>query len=58
MIGYCDQAQGTNHDFYQSYRQVGGRNGHFDLPATGNHDWSSWAPQLAAMSSDIVSTIR
>jgi len=58
MIGYCDQAQGTNHDFYQQYRQGFGQNGHFDFPTTGNHDWSSWGPQLAAMSGDVAAAIR
>jgi S-formylglutathione hydrolase FrmB len=58
MIGYCDQAQGTNRDFYQHYREVGGHNGHFDFPPGGEHDWSSWGPQLGAMSGDIVAAIR
>jgi S-formylglutathione hydrolase FrmB len=58
MIGYCDQAQGSNRDFYAHYRDVGGRNGHFDFPAGGNHDWSSWGPQLAAMSGDLPAAIR
>jgi S-formylglutathione hydrolase FrmB len=58
MIGYCDQAQGTNRAFYQHYRSVGGHNGHFDFPAGGNHDWSSWGPQLGAMSGDLVAAIR
>jgi S-formylglutathione hydrolase FrmB len=58
MIGYCDQAQGTNHDFYQQYRAGYGHNGHFDLPATGNHDWSSWGAQLAAMSGDLAESIK
>ena len=58
MIGYCDQAQGTNHDFYQQYRAGYGHNGHFDLPATGNHDWSSWSAQLAAMSGDLAASIK
>jgi S-formylglutathione hydrolase FrmB len=58
MIGYCDQAQGTNHDFYQLYRASGVNNAHFDLPASGNHDWSSWGPQLAAMSGDLAATIK
>jgi S-formylglutathione hydrolase FrmB len=58
MIGYCDQAQGTNKVFYQQYRQAGGHNGHFDLPTTGNHDWSSWGPQLAAMAGDVAATIK
>ena len=58
MIDYCDQAQGSNRAFYQHYRVVGGHNGHFDMPPSGNHDWSSWGPQLAAMAPDIVATIR
>src|SRR5690606_36854852 len=29
MIGYADQAQGSNRTFYAHYRQIGGRNGHF-----------------------------
>ena len=58
MIGYCDQAQGSNRTFYQHYRQVGGHNGHFDFPASGNHDWSTWGPQLGAMTGELVATIR
>jgi S-formylglutathione hydrolase FrmB len=57
MIDYCDQAAGTNRAFYQQYRSVGGHNGHFDFPTSGNHDWSSWGPQLAAMSGDITAAI-
>jgi S-formylglutathione hydrolase FrmB len=58
MIGYCDQAQGTNREFYQLYRAGAGQNGHFDFPVSGNHDWSSWGPQLAAMSGDLAATIK
>ncbi len=58
MIGYCDQAQGSNRVFYQHYRSVGGHNGHFDFPTGGDHDWSSWGPQLAALAPDLVATIR
>jgi S-formylglutathione hydrolase FrmB len=58
MIGYCDQAQGSNRSFYQHYRGVGGHNGHFDIPAGGEHDWGTWGPQLAAMSGDLAATIR
>ena len=58
MIGYPDQAQGTNHSFLLQYQTVGGRNGHFDLPVNGDHGWSSWAPQLGAMSGDMVAAIR
>ena len=58
MIGYPDQAQGTNRMFYQQYRAVGGHNGHFDFPTGGDHGWSSWGPQLAAMSGDLVAAIK
>ena len=58
MIGYCDQAQGSNRTFYEHYRSVGGHNGHFDFPTGGNHDWSSWGPQLGAMSGDLAAAIK
>jgi S-formylglutathione hydrolase FrmB len=58
MIGYCDQAQGSNRSFFAQYRAVHGANGHFDIPDGGQHDWSSWGPQLAAMSGDLANTIR
>jgi S-formylglutathione hydrolase FrmB len=58
MIGYCDQAQGSNRVFYSQYRAVGGNNGHFDIPAGGQHDWPTWAAQLAAMSNDLIATIK
>jgi S-formylglutathione hydrolase FrmB len=57
MIGYCDQAQGSNRSFYQHYRAVGGANGHFDFPAEGQHDWLTWGLQLAAMSADLAAAI-
>jgi S-formylglutathione hydrolase FrmB len=58
MIGFADQAEGSNHDFYEHYRTAGGHNGHFDLPTRGDHGWSSWGPQLAAMSGDLVASIK
>ena len=58
MIGYPEIAQGTNRTFYAQYRNAGGSNGHFDFPATGDDGWSSWRPQLVAMSADLTSTIR
>ena len=58
MIGYCAIAQGTNREFYQHYRTVGGHNGHFDFPPSGEHDWGTWGPQLAAMSGELVTTIK
>lgn len=58
MIGYCDQAQGSSRSFYSNYRSAGGHNGHFDFPTGGQHDWSSWGPQLGALSADLAQAIR
>jgi S-formylglutathione hydrolase FrmB len=58
MIGYPDIAQGTNLVFQGAYRGVGGHNGHFDFPFGEDHGWSTWAPQLGAMSGDLVAYIR
>jgi S-formylglutathione hydrolase FrmB len=58
MLGYCDQAQGSNRSFYDHYRTVGGHNGHFDIPPAGSHDWSTWAQQLATMSADLAGSIK
>jgi S-formylglutathione hydrolase FrmB len=57
MIGYADQAQGSNRAFYTHYHAQGGRNAHVDLPATGDHGWSTWAPQLRALASDLAKWI-
>lgn len=57
MIGYCDQAQGTNRSFFASYRANGGGNAHFDFPTGGQHDWGNWAAQLGAMSGDLAGAI-
>lgn len=58
MIGYADLATGSARFFYNTYRRVGGHNGHFDFPTGGDHGWGTWAPQLGAMSGDIVAAIR
>jgi S-formylglutathione hydrolase FrmB len=58
MLGYPEEAQGTNHSFFAQYSQVGGKNGHFDFPDGGDNGWSTWGPQLGAMSSDLVGSIR
>jgi S-formylglutathione hydrolase FrmB len=58
VLGFSDQATGSNLEFYQQYRTVGGHNGHFDIPAGGDNGWGSWSGQLAAMSGDIAGTIR
>jgi S-formylglutathione hydrolase FrmB len=58
MIGYADQAQGSSRAFYSHFRMAGGSNGHFDFPASGDNGWSTWAPQLAAMSDDLTASIK
>jgi S-formylglutathione hydrolase FrmB len=58
MIGYCDIAQGSNRTFYAHYRAVGGRNGHFDFPTGGNHDWGSWSAQLGALANDVAAAVK
>ncbi|ORW32723.1 hypothetical protein AWB91_09520 [Mycobacterium paraense] len=58
MIGYCDQALGSNREFYLHYHQIGGNNAHADFPSGVNHDWSTWSAQLSAMSGDLVATIK
>ena len=58
MIGYCDQAQGSNRTFYQHYRSVGGHNGHFDFPAGRQPRLGHLGRQLGAMSGDLVAAIK
>jgi len=58
MLGYADQAQGSNRSFYSHYATVRGANAHFDFPVDGDHGWSTWGPQLAAMSTDLTASIR
>lgn len=57
MLGYADQAQGSNRSFYTHYHSQGGRNAHVDFPVAGDHGWSTWAPQLRAMASDLAAWI-
>ncbi len=56
-IGAADQIHGSNLFFYHHYREIGGKNGHFDFPPGGDHGWGTWAPQLDAMSGDIAAAI-
>lgn len=58
MLGIAAEAQGSNRMFYSQYRTVGGHNGHFSFPVGGDHGWSTWGPELSAMSDDIAGTIR
>ncbi|MGO9925199.1 MAG: alpha/beta hydrolase-fold protein [Mycobacterium sp.] len=58
MAGYGDISQGTNAQFYSHYRDVGGKNAHFDLGRGGGNDWPTWGQQLGAMSGDLAANIR
>ena len=58
MIGYCAIAQGNNRDSISTTASVGGHNAHFDFPPSGEHDWGTLGAQLAAMSGELVSTIK
>jgi S-formylglutathione hydrolase FrmB len=58
VLGYPDQATGSNLEFYQQYRTVGGHNGHFDIAVDGDNGWGSWSGQLGGMSGDIAAAIR
>jgi S-formylglutathione hydrolase FrmB len=58
VLGYPEFATGSNLEFYQQYRTVGGHNGHFDIASGGDNGWGSWSGQLGAMSGDIATAIR
>lgn len=58
VIGHPEQIYGTNGTFFAHYKAMGGNNGHFDFPVGGDHGWSTWGPQLRAMSGDVAATIR
>jgi S-formylglutathione hydrolase FrmB len=48
----------SNRMFNHRYRNVRGHDGQFDFPSSGDHGWSSWGSQLAAMSGDLVAAIK
>ena len=43
----------TNKTFQEEYIAAGGRNGVFNFPAGGTHDWPYWGQQLQQMKPDI-----
>jgi diacylglycerol O-acyltransferase/trehalose O-mycolyltransferase len=43
----------TNRTFQDNYIAAGGKNGVFNFPDTGTHDWGYWGSQLQAMKPDI-----
>jgi S-formylglutathione hydrolase FrmB len=58
MIGIPEVAQSNNIMFYTNYRENQGHNAHFELGGPGDHGWGTWGSQLAAMTPDMVSSIR
>lgn len=47
-------AIGYNKRFVEAYVAAGGRNGHFEFPKGGLHNWTYWGQQLLAMKSDVI----
>lgn len=47
----------TNEQFRDNYVAAGGRNGTFNFPPNGTHDWGYWNQQLVAMKPDIQRTL-
>ncbi len=47
----------TNEAFRDNYTAAGGRNGTFNFPPNGTHDWGYWNQQLVAMKPDIQRTL-
>ena len=43
----------TNKTFQENYLAAGGKNGVFNFPDAGTHDWPYWGQQLQAMKPDI-----
>ena len=44
----------TNEQFRDNYAAAGGRNGTFNFPPNGTHEWGYWNQQLVAMKPDIM----
>ena len=43
----------TNKTFQDNYLAGGGKNGVFNFPDSGTHDWGYWGQQLQAMKPDV-----
>jgi diacylglycerol O-acyltransferase/trehalose O-mycolyltransferase len=43
----------SNIDFMNNYQSAGGKNGSFNFPDNGTHDWAYWGAQLQAMKPDL-----
>ena len=58
MIGYCDQAQGSNRSFYAHYRTNGGRTRTSTSRPAVTTAGAPGRPQLGAMSGDLAAAIK
>jgi S-formylglutathione hydrolase FrmB len=58
MIARPEVAQSSAIMFYTNYRENQGKNGHFELGGPGDNSWGTWGSQLAAMTPDMVASIR
>jgi diacylglycerol O-acyltransferase/trehalose O-mycolyltransferase len=47
----------TNDTFKDNYLAAGGKNGVFNLPDSGTHDWPYWGQQLQMMKPDMLKTL-
>jgi diacylglycerol O-acyltransferase/trehalose O-mycolyltransferase len=45
----------TNRTFQDNYIAAGGKNGVFNFPDNGTHDWPYWGSQLQQMKPDLIS---
>ncbi|TRW81232.1 esterase family protein [Mycolicibacterium sp. 018/SC-01/001] len=45
----------TNRTFQDNYVAAGGKNGVFDFPDNGTHNWAYWGRELQAMKPDLIS---
>jgi diacylglycerol O-acyltransferase / trehalose O-mycolyltransferase len=48
----------SNKAFQTAYSKAGGSNATFEFPAAGNHAWPYWGAQLAALKSDLITTLN
>jgi diacylglycerol O-acyltransferase/trehalose O-mycolyltransferase len=48
----------SNKAFQTAYSKAGGSNANFEFPAVGNHAWPYWGAQLAALKSDLITTLN
>ncbi len=58
MIGYCDMPRAATGRSISTTAASAATTGTSTSPPSGDHDWGSWCRQLAAMSGELVATIK